>query len=173
MLDIIKVIILGVLQGFTEFLPISSSGHLVLASEILNFHEEGVAFEVVVHLGSLLSVFIVFREDIIQMLKAPFALLAKSKMTDTTKEYLLWDLYVIIGTLPAAFIGLLFKSEIEAAFSNIGLVILMLTITGTFLLSSRFIKENNNLDNIKRIMTYKERANIKSCQVPWQRSFAN
>ena len=143
MLDIIKVIILGIVQGLTEFLPISSSGHLVLASELLNFHEEGVAFEVVVHLGSLLSVFFVFKEDIIQMIKAPFALLIKSKMTDKTKEYLLWDLYIIIGTLPAAFIGLLFKSEIESAFSNIGLVILMLAITGTILVSSRFVSEKD------------------------------
>ena len=71
-MDILKVIILGIVQGLTEFLPVSSSGHLVLAAELLNFQEEGVAFEVFVHLGTLLSVLIVFRKDVIKMIIAPF-----------------------------------------------------------------------------------------------------
>ena len=65
-MDIIKVIILGIVQGLTEFLPVSSSGHLVLAAEFLNFQESGVAFEVIVHLGTLFSVLIAFRKDVWQ-----------------------------------------------------------------------------------------------------------
>ena len=142
-MDILKVIILGIVQGLTEFLPVSSSGHLVLAAEILNFHEEGVAFEVFVHLGTLLSVLIVFRQDVIKMILAPFQFLSSRFENEETKQYLYWDLYIIVGTIPAAVIGLSFKSQIEAAFSNILLVIIMLSITGTILLLSRFMRQKN------------------------------
>ena len=142
-MDIIKVIILGIVQGLTEFLPVSSSGHLVLAAEILNFHEEGVAFEVFVHLGTLLSVLIVFRKDVIKMILAPFQFITSRFNHEDTKPYLLWDLYIIIGTIPAAVIGLTFKSKIEATFSNIYLVIIMLAITGTILLLSRFMAKRD------------------------------
>jgi undecaprenyl-diphosphatase len=138
-MDILKIIILGIVQGLTEFLPVSSSGHLVLAAEILNFHEEGVAFEVFVHLGTLLSVLIVFRKDVIKMILAPFQFLSTRFKNNETKQYLFWDLYIIVGTIPAAIIGLSFKSSIEATFSNILLVIIMLAITGTILLLSRFM----------------------------------
>lgn len=142
-MDMIKVIILGLVQGLTEFLPVSSSGHLVLAAEILNFHEEGVAFEVFVHLGTLLSVLIVFRQDVIKMILAPIQYLFSRYKNEETNQYLLWDLYILIGTIPAAFIGLSFKSSIEAAFSNILLVILMLAITGTLLFLSRYMPKKD------------------------------
>jgi len=142
-MDILKVIILGVVQGLTEFLPVSSSGHLVLAAEFLNFQEEGVAFEVFVHLGTLLSVLIVFRKDVIKMCLAPFQYVSSRFEKEETKQYLFWDLYIIVGTIPAAVIGLSFKSKIEAAFSNIILVIVMLAITGTILLLSRFMPQKN------------------------------
>jgi undecaprenyl-diphosphatase len=142
-MDILKVIILGIIQGLTEFLPVSSSGHLVLAAELLNFQEEGVAFEVFVHLGTLLSVLIVFRKDVTKMIAAPFHYLSSRFEKEETKQYLFWDLYIIVGTIPAAVIGLAFKSNIEAAFSNIILVIGMLTVTGTILLLSRFMPRKN------------------------------
>jgi len=142
-LDILKVIILGIIQGLTEFLPVSSSGHLVLAAEFLNFHEEGVAFEVFVHLGTLLSVLIAFRADISQMINAPFQMLFSKKNRLEAKKYLMWDIYIIIGTIPAAIIGLLFKSQIEDAFSSIFLVIIMLSITGIILLLSRYEPQKN------------------------------
>ncbi len=78
-MDIIKVIILGIVQGLTEFLPVSSSGHLVLAAEFLNFHEEGVTFEVFVHLGTLFSVLVVFRVKIFQMLISPYEIWIRKK----------------------------------------------------------------------------------------------
>jgi len=62
-LELIKAMILGVVQGLTEFLPISSSGHLVIGSELMNFQEQGVVFDVFVHLGTLLAVVIVFRKE--------------------------------------------------------------------------------------------------------------
>lgn len=149
-MDILKVIILGIVQGLTEFLPVSSSGHLVLAAEIMNFHEEGVAFEVFVHLGTLFSVLIVFRKDIIKMLLAPLIYIFHKTKKDLYREYLFLDLYIIIGTIPAALIGLSFKSEIESAFSNMLLVIVMLGITGTFLLASKYISNREELLTSKK-----------------------
>jgi len=152
-LEILKVIVLGIVQGLTEFLPVSSSGHLVLAAEFLNFHEEGVAFEVFVHLGTLLSVLIAFRKDVINMVLAPFQIVFSKKENKEAKKYLLWDIYIVIGTIPATIIGLLFKSEIEAAFSSILLVILMLAVTGTILLLSRYEpKKSEDLSPLKSIL---------------------
>jgi undecaprenyl-diphosphatase len=139
-MDLLKTIVLGIVQGFTEFLPISSSGHLVLAADLLQFQEEGVAFEVFVHLGTLFSVLIAFRLDIYKMVLAPFKLWQGTDIDPDTREYALWDLYVIIGTIPAAVVGLIFKDQIESFFSDTILVIIMLFITGTILLLSRQIK---------------------------------
>ena len=151
-MDIIKVIILGIVQGLTEFLPVSSSGHLVLAAEFLNFHEEGVAFEVFVHLGTLLSVLIAFRKDVLKMILAPFQFFNVKSDNSESKKYLLWDIYIIIGTIPAALIGLLFKSQIESAFSSILLVIIMLAITGAILLSSKYEpRKSEDLSLIKSL----------------------
>ena len=109
-MDITSVIILGIVQGLTEFLPISSSGHLVLAAQLLNFHEEGIAFEVFVHLGTLFSVLLAFRKDIGKMIIAPFRIWQSGKRDEDLVRYARWDLYVIIGTIPAAIIGLALKS---------------------------------------------------------------
>jgi undecaprenyl-diphosphatase len=146
--DIIKAIILGVVQGLTEFLPVSSSGHLVLAAEFLNFQEEGVAFEVFVHLGTLLSVLLVFRKKIFQMIIAPYQVWVKKNSDEDKIESSKWALYIIIGTLPAALIGLAFKDQIEEIFSNFLLVLAMLLVTGTMMIISRFITNANKELNI-------------------------
>ena len=138
-MDIINALLLGLVQGFSEFLPISSSGHLVLAAYILNFQEEGIAFEVFVHFGTLLSVFVAFRKEIKQMIIAPFAIWITKNNDPELKEYLNWDLFVIIGTIPAVIIGVFFKDQIENLFSSVLLVLIMLSITGTIMIISRFL----------------------------------
>ena len=152
-MDILKVIILGLVQGITEFLPVSSSGHLVLVAEILNFQEKGVAFEVFVHLGTLISVLIVFRKDVIKMILAPFQFLKSRFKKEETRQYLYLDFYIIIATIPAAIIGLSLKSKFESSFSNVVLVIIMLGITGTILLLSRYMpKKNEEMTILKSII---------------------
>ncbi len=141
-MDIIKIIVLGLVQGFTEFLPISSSGHLVLAAEFLNFHEEGIAFEVFVHLGTLFSVLLAFRKDILKMVIAPYRVWLKGDQDEELIRHGRWVIYVLIGTIPAGLIGLLFKSQIESIFTNVPLVIIMLFVTGTFMVLSRFLKRS-------------------------------
>ena len=137
-MEILKVIVLGIVQGLTEFLPISSSGHLVLAARFLSFTEEGIAFEVFVHLGTLFSVLVAFRRELAGMIVAPYKVWIQRETDPELGEYARWDIYVFVGTIPAAVIGLLFKSQIEGIFSNVPLVLCMLFVTGTFLLLSKY-----------------------------------
>lgn len=123
-------IILGVLQGLTEFLPISSSGHLVLAQAILKVKQSGVSFEILVHLGSLLAVLVYFRSRI-------FALL-KSLWVSSMKQERRMVLYLIVATVPAVIAALLFKDLFERAFSKPVLAAVMLFVTGVVLTSTRF-----------------------------------
>ncbi len=135
-MELIKAIVLGVVQGVTEFLPISSSGHLVIGSEILGYQGQGIAFEVFLHLGTLVSVIIVFRKDLLAMIKAPFRFF-KNNADEETKHYFLWDVYVVLATLPAVVVGLLLKDHIENIFDNLLLVYLFLAITGVMMITSR------------------------------------
>lgn len=128
-MTIFEALVLGIIQGLTEFLPVSSSGHLVIGQELLGISVPGNAFEVVVHLGTLGSVLLVFWPDIRQLLK--------SLKLATTQKYIL---AIAIGTLPAVIVGLLFKDVITEAFDNIRVVAITLLITGTVLLSTKFIK---------------------------------
>jgi undecaprenyl-diphosphatase len=128
-MNIFEAAILGIVQGLTEFLPVSSSGHLVIGQELLNISVPGNAFEVVVHLGTLVSVLIVFWNDIWQLLTSLKSL--------TTRKYIL---AIMLGTIPAVIIGLLFKDIIIEAFENIRIVAITLMITGVILLSTKLIK---------------------------------
>ncbi len=141
-MEFLKAVVLGFVQGFTEFLPISSSGHLVIGSEILNFQEQGIAFDVFVHLGTLVSVCVVFRREILAMIRAPLQYL----LGDRSEEVMLnirWDIYVVIATVPAVFAGLFLKDSIQSIFSNLLLVFFMLFVTGILMVCSRFLKCKN------------------------------
>lgn len=128
-MTIFEAALLGIIQGLTEFLPISSSGHLVIGQKMLGISVAGNVFEVVVHLGTLVSVLIVFWTDIWQLIKS-------FKSTPTQK----YILALAIGTLPAAIAGILFKDIILEAFENIKVVAITLMITGIILLTTKFIK---------------------------------
>ncbi len=141
-MELVKAIILGIIQGLTEFLPVSSSGHLVIGSRMLNFQEQGVVFDVAVHLGTLLSVCIVFRAEILAMCKAPFQLM-HGNQDKQVHTFFLWDVYVVLATLPAVVIGLFFKDRIELLFASTLVVYVMLIITGTLMVSARFLPQRN------------------------------
>ncbi len=142
-MDLIKAIILGIIQGLSEFLPISSSGHLVLAEELLHFKEGGLAFEVFVHFGTLLAVVWVFRKDIAKMILSLPAVfqLPGGNVEGERREYALLDIYIIIASVPAAVVGLLFEDAIEGLFERAELVLFMLFVTGVIMWSSRYTRE--------------------------------
>ena len=131
-MSISEAIILGIIQGLTEFLPISSSGHLVLVQSVLGVIQPGNEFEILVHIGTLMSVLVVFRSDIMK-------LLINMKSKDTQK----YILFIIIGTIPAVFIGLGFKDYIGSLFDNFKTVGIALILTGLVLLSTQFTKRKN------------------------------
>lgn len=114
-----QVIVLAVLQGLTEFLPVSSSGHLAIASQILFDRDAGASFTAVTQLGTELAVLVYFARDIVRIAKAWFNGLVVA--AHRTAEYRLgW--YVIIGTIPICILGLLFTDEIRTGVRNLWVV---------------------------------------------------
>lgn len=124
-----EAILLGIIQGLTEFLPVSSSGHLELAKVILgdeSLPEESLLFTIVLHFATALSTIVVFRREIGQIFKG----LTQFKCNDEAQ----FSVMIIISMIPAALIGVLFNDEIEALFSHqVLLVGAMLLITGLLL----------------------------------------
>lgn len=109
-MDLLQIILLAVVQGLTEFLPISSSAHLILVPLLLNWPDQGLAFDVAVHVGSLIAVVFYFRLEVGQMLNAWFQSLSGGESSRNSK--LAW--WIIIGTIPAVIIGFIFKGLIES-----------------------------------------------------------
>jgi len=108
-MDNLHAIYLALLQGFTEFLPISSSAHLILLPRLLGWTDQGLAFDVAVHVGTLVAVLVYFRADVILLLSAWLRSLG-TRQTDADAR-LAW--FVILGTLPAAVLGLLLHDVVE------------------------------------------------------------
>lgn len=106
----IQILVLALVQGLTEFLPISSSGHLILAPYLFGFPDQGLAFDVAVHLGTLIAVVAYFRRDITQITRAWFSSFAPGRAA-TPHSRLGWA--IIIGTLPVVVAGLMLKPLVE------------------------------------------------------------
>ncbi|MBQ0769319.1 MAG: undecaprenyl-diphosphate phosphatase [Bizionia sp.] len=128
-MDIFDSIILGIIQGLTEFLPVSSSGHLELGKAILgdqSVPEESLLFTVVLHFATALSTIVIFRKDILSILKGVIKMEWNEDMQFISK--------IALSMLPAVFVGLFFEKELEALFgSNILLVGSMLIVTAILL----------------------------------------
>jgi undecaprenyl-diphosphatase len=142
-LNLFAAIILGTVQGFTELFPVSSSAHLViLQSFIPDFHQPGVAFDATLHLGTLIAVSFYFRVDIWNMFKS----LLPRQNTDNSvaTDYIALRkliLFLIIGTIPAAFLGFLFKDCIHSIFESAQAAACFLIITGFLLFFSDKVKD--------------------------------
>jgi len=106
--DILQIIVLALVQGLTEFLPVSSSAHLILVPLITHWNDQGLAFDVAVHVGTLTAVVLYFRKEINKMFFAWFASLRGNHSEDSK---LAWA--VVVGTIPVGLAGLLFKDVIS------------------------------------------------------------
>ncbi len=127
-MNLIDAILLGVLQGATEFLPVSSSGHLVLAQHLLgDFQQPGVLFDVLLHVGTMIAVALYFRRDLFGLATS---LWRKDEKSGQERRILA---LLVTGSIPTAIIGLLFKDFFEGMFERPVLVCGMLLITGTLL----------------------------------------
>lgn len=125
-----QVLLLGVLQGLTEFLPISSSGHLGLVQNLLNVTENVVTFDIVLHLGTLLAVLIFFRKKLLELLYTTAAALYKRKPAEIPSLVT----YIAIGTVPAVVVGLFLKDYVDTVFVSLTFIGLGFLVTATILL---------------------------------------
>jgi len=140
---ILQAVLLGIVQGFTEFLPVSSSGHLVLTQHLLNVNNPEIfSFDVYVHFGTLMSIFVVFWKDAYGILVALWQSLKtmQFKKAFEQDEQFRLGVAIIVGTIPAAIIGLLFRDQVKDAFSDPKLVSMNLVVTGLLLFLTRLAK---------------------------------
>ena len=143
-MTLLQSILLGALQGLTEFLPVSSSGHLAIAQHFLpGFKQPGVLFDVLLHVGTFGAVVLYFRRELVDLLTSPFR---RDEAAQLHRRLLL---LLVAGSVPTAVIGLAFRSFFEGLFHNIPVVSLMLLVTGTLLfVSERFRRTGRKEDGL-------------------------
>ena len=129
-MDTLQIIILAIIQGLTEFLPISSSAHLLLPKELLGWDDQGLAFDVAVHVGTLTAVLVYFHREVFSIARGGIGTLAGSRSS-------YGDLagYLVIATIPVCLAGLLFEPVIES-YLRTSSVIAWATLIGALLLLS-------------------------------------
>ncbi|EDS73418.1 undecaprenyl-diphosphatase UppP [Anaerofustis stercorihominis] len=150
----IQAIILGIVQGLTEFLPVSSSGHLVILQNFMGISEGSLEFAIVLHLGTLLAVVIAYYESIWNMFKQFFLMLAdlitlKGPCFEKSK-YRKYIVYILMASIPAGIVGVLFEDFISEKFGSIIIVGFTLLITGVLLVLGDALGKNNrgHIENV-------------------------
>jgi undecaprenyl-diphosphatase len=135
--ETLEAIVLGIVQGLTEFLPISSSGHLRIVPAFAGWEDPGAAFTAVVQLGTMAAVLLYFRRDLWNIARALLAGV-RTPAARTDPDFRL-GLYIVLGTIPISVIGLAFADTIEDEFRSLYLVAIMLIVAGVILAwSERF-----------------------------------
>lgn len=154
-MDIIQAIIMGMVQGLTEFLPVSSSAHLVIVPELMGV-KSSLAFDTLLHVGTLVAVVGYFWKDILAMIKAFISSLTdifhgnfKQGIKEDSFKRLTW--LVLVGTIPAGLMGVLFKDQFESLFSSITAVGFFLLITGVILWGAEWITKRNSENQDKEV----------------------
>jgi undecaprenyl-diphosphatase len=142
----LQIVVLAVVQGLTEFLPISSSGHLVLVPYLVDWADQGLAFDVAVHFGSLIAVGVFFREDILGLLRGALQVLAGNLHMPQANM----ALAIGLGTIPAAVAGLMFASWIEANLRDPSVIVYTLSGYGILMaLADRFGKSERVIADVR------------------------
>lgn len=147
-MTIFQSVILGIFQGITEFLPISSSGHLVLLQHFFGIKEGNLFFTEMLHFGTLISIFVVYFKDIIRIIVEFFKMLGngvKNKRLKITNSYQRLGVLIIIGSIPTALMGILLEKQFEKLYSSILAVGFAFLITGMLL----WIADKNPSENKK------------------------
>ncbi len=142
-MSLLEAIVLGLVQGLTEFLPVSSSGHLLIGKELFGINDGGTTFEVVVHAGTVLSTIVVFRKDILRLIKGFFAFRYSEEMG--------FVINIFVSMLPLALVYILFKDQIDALYEppyNIAIVGFALLMTAALLTFTHFRKSNDRPINM-------------------------
>jgi len=135
-MNLVQVLILSLVQGVTEFLPVSSSGHLVIFQKLIGLKEAPILFDVLLHVGTLISIVVYFRKSLLEFL-------------NFKKEDVKLIGLIILGTLPAIVVGFLAKDQIEMAFNSLKMTGISFLITAIFLFSTKLI---NNVKTKKELV---------------------
>ncbi|PAV26878.1 undecaprenyl-diphosphatase [Tamilnaduibacter salinus] len=144
-MDAIQALILGLLQGITEFLPISSSAHLILVPVLTGWADQGVAFDLAVHLGTLLAVVLYFRQDVTAVTRDGVLSLIRRETVGQSR--LAWGL--VIGTIPAGLAGLLLLDLIDTTLRSVAVIATTTLVFGLLLgLADRFGARRRSVDEI-------------------------
>ena len=145
-MESLQSVMLGIIQGLTEFLPVSSSGHLVLLQNLFGIREPELLFDISLHIGTLIAIFIVFYREIRSILQTLLRLPALIKSPGRLKslfadnEEIRISALIIIGSIPTAILGILFHKITDQIFGSVWIVGVMLLVTGTLLWFTRQIR---------------------------------
>ena len=135
MIDWLSAAILGLVQGLTEFLPVSSSGHLVVFQQFLSDAQTPVIFDLFLHLGTLLPIVAIYRKDLWELIQTLF------QNPFGSEARLGW--WIVLGSVPTALIGIFLEELFESIFHTPKMVGIAFLITGTFLFATKYLKESH------------------------------
>ncbi len=142
LIKLLKYIFLGIVQGFTEPIPVSSSGHVFVLKKLMGLGTTDLNFEIVVNFGSLLAILLIYKDDLIRLIKNFFKYF-KVKNNETKNDFK-YCLLIILGSIPVGIVGVLWKDTIETALNNVKIVGISFLITSLFLFLVRNIKGIKN-----------------------------
>jgi len=147
-MDILRAIVLGVIQALTEFLPISSSAHLILFRDWLGFDSvDGLTFDVALHVGTVLALIAYFHRDIRQLLVGFARSIGRPNLSHDLHQRLAW--YIIAGTIPAALAGALFDDIVEEVLRNVTVIVVTLGLGGTlFIVIERVCRAKSDISSL-------------------------
>jgi undecaprenyl-diphosphatase len=148
--SVVQAFVMGIVQGLTEFLPISSSGHLIIVPDLLGWRDpfiNSLEFSVVLHIGTLVALLAYFWRDWLRIVPAGLAALRDRSFAGQPDRRMAW--LIAAATVPAAIIGFVFESQIESQFRQIGLVAIMLVVGGAILwLAERSGRRDRSVDGL-------------------------
>ena len=138
-MEFIRAIVYGIVQGLTEFLPISSTAHLRVVPAVLGWEDPGAAYSAVIQIGTVLAVIIYFRRDVVALLKAFFGGIAQKAPMGTTESRMAW--YIFAGTFPIGVCGLVFKKLVEGEARALWVVTAAALVFGILLLVAELLSK--------------------------------
>ena len=149
-MEIVAAAILGIVQGLTEFLPVSSTAHLILVPWFLGWKPEGLNFDVALHVGTAVAVLTFFFRDWIRLAREMFLGIKEGKLLGNEDRRLAW--YLVVGTLPAMVAGLAFEETIESRLRSPLIIVFTLAALGALLLFAE--KRGNHTRTIEKFTSF-------------------
>ncbi|MCK0473800.1 undecaprenyl-diphosphatase UppP [Halalkalibacter sp. APA_J-10(15)] len=145
-MSIIEAIIFGIVQGITEFLPISSTAHIIITQMVFNYQFPGLSFEIFLHLASVLAVVIYFRRDLIEVIVGFFQYFTNKSKENRTQFF--FAIYIVVATGITGVLGMLLEDSIGESLKTPAVIAVSLTITGIFLIIiERIVRYGNRKED--------------------------